>query len=252
MSRTFWPDICARSPLERPCYRWSGCTCDGEACGAGVWPLQIKAQAHSLPLPTRRGASVMSGPLWPLTSEYSLHSRRDNGGPGRDPVGTRVGPGRDPGETRAGPGRGPGGTWRHGSAKLRSEGGPWGLGVQLGSSPQARTAHQGVARRSWGTGRCAGPSQSGCNGSRSLLTRVSAGSLPGPSRVPSRVKKEPSARSTRCFGASKPSNNDAEPWPVSPLHCAPSTRAPHSLNLTKCGFVGVRTVVLRGFSDSIG
>ena len=158
----------------------------------------------------------------------------------------------DPGGTRAGPGRDPGGTRGHRNAKLRSDGGPWGLGVQLVSSPHARTAHQGVARRSWGTERCAGPSQSGCNGSRSLLTRVPAGSLPGPSRVPNRGKKEHFARSTLCFGASKPSNNDAEPWLVSPLHCAPSTRAPHSLNLTKCGFVGVRTVVLRCFPDSIG
>ena len=146
--------------------------------------------------------------------------------------GTLTGPGGDSGGTRPGPGRDPGGTRGHRSAKLRSDGGPWGPGVQLGSSPHARTAHRRVARRSWGTERCAGPSQSGCNGSRSLLIRVPAGSRPGPSRVPNRVEKKHFARSTRCFGASKPSNNDAEPWLASLLHCAPSRRAPHSLNLS--------------------
>ena len=167
-------------------------------------------------------------------------------------MGTRAGPGRDPAGTQAGPGRDKGGTKGHRSAQLRSDGGPWGPGVQLGSSLPACTAHEGVAWRSWGTERCAEASQSDCDGTQSLLTRVPAGSLLGPSRVSNRVTKEHFARSTRCFGASKPSNNDAEPSLVSPLHCAPSTRAPHSLNLTKCGFVGVRMEVLSGFSDSTG
>ena len=79
-----------------------------------------------------------------------------------------------------------------------------------------------------------GPSHSGCNGARSLLTRVPAGSLPGPSRVPNRVKKKRFARGTRCFGASKRSSNDTEPWSVSLLHRAAAARAPHSLYLTRC------------------
>ena len=70
-----------------------------------VWPLQIKAQAHSLPLRARHGACVMSGPLWPLTSEYSLHSRGSSLGLGlpRVPSGSRPGPVRVPPGSRRGP-----------------------------------------------------------------------------------------------------------------------------------------------------
>ena len=151
-----------------------------------------------------------------------------------DSVGTRSGPGRDPGGTRAGPGRDPGRTRGHRSAKLTSGGGPWGPCVQLGSGPHACTALQNVARSAWGTERRAGPSQSGCNGARSLWTRVPAGSLRGPRQVLNRAKKKRFARGTRCCGASKRSSSDTESWSVSPLHCAAAARAPHSLCLTRC------------------
>ena len=163
---------------------------------------------------------------------------RDPGGTrtglGRDPGGTRTGPGRDPAGTRAGPGRDPGGTQGHRVAEHRLSGGLLEAGVQLGPRPHSRTAHRSVARRSWGTERCVGRSHSGCNVARSLLTRVPAGSLPGPSRVPNRVKKKHFTRGKRCFGASKRSGNDTEPWSVFPLHRAPAARAPHSLYLTRC------------------
>ena len=154
---------------------------------------------------------------------------------------------RDPGGTRAGPGRDPSRTRTHRSAKLRPDGAPRGPGVQLRSSPHARTAHQGAARRSWGTERCVGLSHSGCNSARSLLTRVPAGSLPGPSRVPNRVKKKRFARGTRCFGASKRSSNDTEPWSVSLLHRAAAARAPHSLYLTRCSLFEGRKGKIEGF-----
>ena len=167
-------------------------------------------------------------------------------------VGARAGPGRDPGGTRAGPGRDPSRTRTHRSAKLRSDGAPWGPGVQLRSSPHARTAHQGAARRSWGTERCVGLSHSGCNSARSLLTRVPAGSLPGPSRVPNRVKKKRFARGTRCLGASKRCSNDTEPWSVSLLHRAAAARAPHSLCPTRCCLFEGRKGKLEGVGGSAG
>ena len=183
-------------------------------------------------------------PLRPPTWAHTARSTREQW----DPCGTRAGPGRDPGGTRAGPGRDPAPQECQTEVRRRPMG-TWHAAV-VKPARSHRSSGRGTATMGHRTVRGTVPKG---------MQRFPVPVVPGSSRVPSgsqpgpeQSKKVHFARSTRCFRALKPSNKDAEPWPVSPWHCAAPTRAPHSLNLTKCGFVSVCTVFVRGFSGSIG